>query len=559
MSSFQVVPAELTSASGLIGSAAGVLNGAEAAAASAQGMAGAFGGEPIEGAFVSACGRAAQAILALTTTVGTLAGCVQAAAEGYLVTDHGIIRAGGVRGRGESQQGGGLPTRWRRPGAGHDRRGCVAGGRHRAVPRSAQGLAGGDPQRGATACAWPPRTCSRLTARWAWPPDCWAAGRVRRRWPTTRACEGWPRSSTAGWPACTRWPARCAHYASALDRRSRGSSACGRLRRRGAPGPSGGRAWSAGLDAAMPSAEQVRAQTPGRPDHGRGRAGQTAVDRGQRLRAPRPAAARRLPPRGRTRGRASSSRFDMQLYGGTARAPDRRARARLRGGQRRWTASERAGAVERRHPARAARAPRPVDVRPDHGRGADGQRGGHHGRAAPARRCCSGTASARAAAWWAGSRAASAAPPVWPRRSPADGSIGSAAVGVVEAAPGLGSYRLGRSGAEAVHAGTIAHDPAAITAGQTRRRSAASSTVSGGTASSRGWASWPTVGSRPMSPPARSIRPPDAASRPSSARSRPSWPGPACLAAAERASSGRGAVCAPGCMIPGAAVPWRVS
>jgi hypothetical protein len=98
MSSFQVVPAELTAASGLISSAGSVLDGAETAAAAAQGMAGAFGGEPIEGAFVSACARASQAILALATTVGTLAGCVQAAGEGYLVTDHGIIRAGGVPG-----------------------------------------------------------------------------------------------------------------------------------------------------------------------------------------------------------------------------------------------------------------------------------------------------------------------------------------------------------------------------------------------------------------------------------------------------------------------------
>jgi hypothetical protein len=98
MSSFQVVPAELTAAGGLISSAGSVLTGAEMAAVAAQGMAGAFGGEPMQGAFISACGRASQAILALGSTVSTLAGCVQAAAQGYLVTDHGIIQAGGVAG-----------------------------------------------------------------------------------------------------------------------------------------------------------------------------------------------------------------------------------------------------------------------------------------------------------------------------------------------------------------------------------------------------------------------------------------------------------------------------
>jgi hypothetical protein len=120
MSSFQVVPAELTSAGSMIGSAGSVLNGAWTAAASAQAMAGAFGGEPIGGAFESACGRAAEAILALSNTVGTLAGCVQAAAEGYLVTDHGIIRAGGVPGAvtPTNPTGGGpslLAPTWSRP------------------------------------------------------------------------------------------------------------------------------------------------------------------------------------------------------------------------------------------------------------------------------------------------------------------------------------------------------------------------------------------------------------------------------------------------------------
>lgn len=98
MTTFKVVPAELSAASGLIRSAADELNGAESAAASAEAVAGAFGGEAAEGAFVSACGRALQAILALSTTMGTLAECVQAAADGYLITDQGVIPAKGVPG-----------------------------------------------------------------------------------------------------------------------------------------------------------------------------------------------------------------------------------------------------------------------------------------------------------------------------------------------------------------------------------------------------------------------------------------------------------------------------
>jgi hypothetical protein len=98
MTSFQVVPAELSGASTLIRSAGDVLSAAESAAVSAQAMGGAFGGEPIEAAFDAACGRAVAALGALVTTIGTLANCVQAAGEGYLITDHGIIAAAGVPG-----------------------------------------------------------------------------------------------------------------------------------------------------------------------------------------------------------------------------------------------------------------------------------------------------------------------------------------------------------------------------------------------------------------------------------------------------------------------------
>jgi hypothetical protein len=120
MTSFQVVPAELTSASSLIGSAGSIAESAEAAASCAAGMAGAFGGEPIEGAFSSGCGRAAVAINALVTTIGTLADCVQAAGEGYLITDHGIIAAAGVPGAvaGSPASGAGAHTLspgWGRP------------------------------------------------------------------------------------------------------------------------------------------------------------------------------------------------------------------------------------------------------------------------------------------------------------------------------------------------------------------------------------------------------------------------------------------------------------
>jgi acyl-CoA synthetase (NDP forming) len=119
MTSFAVVPAELTSASSLIGSAASVLNGAESAAESAEGMAGAFGGEPIEAAFSAAGRRAAMTINALASTVNTLANCVQAAGEGYLITDHGIIAAAGVPGAVNRQPGAGAPhtlsPTWSRP------------------------------------------------------------------------------------------------------------------------------------------------------------------------------------------------------------------------------------------------------------------------------------------------------------------------------------------------------------------------------------------------------------------------------------------------------------
>jgi hypothetical protein len=91
MSSFTVHTPSLAAAAVTIGATAGAADSAHQAAASAAAQAGAFGGEPITGAFLAMCSRAQQATAELEATVGGLSRNVAAAAVGYLVTDQGVV------------------------------------------------------------------------------------------------------------------------------------------------------------------------------------------------------------------------------------------------------------------------------------------------------------------------------------------------------------------------------------------------------------------------------------------------------------------------------------
>lgn len=70
---------------------AATVGSARSAAASASGQAGAFGGEPIEAAYIAMCSRAQTAMEEIETTIHQLSGNVAAAAVGYIVTDQGIV------------------------------------------------------------------------------------------------------------------------------------------------------------------------------------------------------------------------------------------------------------------------------------------------------------------------------------------------------------------------------------------------------------------------------------------------------------------------------------
>lgn len=71
---------------------------ARSAAASAAGQAGAFGGEPIGGAYEAMCSRAQAAMGELESTIQSLGRNTAAAAVGYLVTDHGVVPIKGMPG-----------------------------------------------------------------------------------------------------------------------------------------------------------------------------------------------------------------------------------------------------------------------------------------------------------------------------------------------------------------------------------------------------------------------------------------------------------------------------
>ena len=89
MSRIEVIPLALTVAAGEIDRAATLASVAGDALTGSQ--VGAFGSEPIAAAFAGMQGRAQQATQELAQTVGMLSRNVAAAAQGYLVTDHGIV------------------------------------------------------------------------------------------------------------------------------------------------------------------------------------------------------------------------------------------------------------------------------------------------------------------------------------------------------------------------------------------------------------------------------------------------------------------------------------
>jgi hypothetical protein len=91
MSSFTVHTPALAVAAMTISTTAGAVNSAYSAAGSASGQAGAFGAEPIGGAFVAMCSRAQQVTDELEQTMRSLSRNVAAASVGYLVTDQGIV------------------------------------------------------------------------------------------------------------------------------------------------------------------------------------------------------------------------------------------------------------------------------------------------------------------------------------------------------------------------------------------------------------------------------------------------------------------------------------
>ena len=454
MTSFQVVPAELTSASGLIGSAASCSRRRDGGRVRRREWPAPSAASRSRAPFSAACGRAAQAIIALTTTMGTLAGCVQAAAEGYLVTDHGIIPASGVPGAvTPNNPSGGGPRRSRRPGAGHDqrRRAPHAGG-HRAVPGPTQGSPGEIRSAAASLrlAAEDLQTAhgtlgdGRRHARQLGGPGRAGLPRVR---------QGWPRSCTAEWPACTPWPRSCCTTPRRSTARSRASAPAPALRRRRAPGASTRPGLVTAWPDALPKASKSERGRLIGLIIGAARAAQTDVTRptvtpGTRSACSRTSTARRAPMR---RARAVRHAAVRRQLG----QPDRSPRPRLRAGSSRWLQSSVLAPFSGVIPLHAAPAQGPVGVRPDHGRRAAGQRDGDDGRAAHARRCCSGTASARAAASSAGSRAASGRAGV-AKTIAGDGSVGSAAVGTVEALPGAGLLQAAHEGEALVNAGETA-------------------------------------------------------------------------------------------------------
>lgn len=98
MSSFTVHTPALAAAAIVINASSHSVGDARSAAASAAGQAGAFGGEPIGGAYEAMCARAQTAMQELESTIQSLGRNTAAAAVGYLVTDHGVVPISGLPG-----------------------------------------------------------------------------------------------------------------------------------------------------------------------------------------------------------------------------------------------------------------------------------------------------------------------------------------------------------------------------------------------------------------------------------------------------------------------------
>jgi Excreted virulence factor EspC, type VII ESX diderm len=91
MGKIDVQTPELAVAASAIGRLSGEIGEAESAVSSAQGSAGAFGDEPIAGAFSAMCGQAASALGEYDQTLTTLSQNVAKASLGYVTTDEGVI------------------------------------------------------------------------------------------------------------------------------------------------------------------------------------------------------------------------------------------------------------------------------------------------------------------------------------------------------------------------------------------------------------------------------------------------------------------------------------
>lgn len=91
MSQIQVQTPELAVAAAVIGKLGSDFDAARSAISAAQGEGGAFGDEPIAGAFESMCSRALQATGEFDQTLSSLSRNVGAASMGYVTTDEGVI------------------------------------------------------------------------------------------------------------------------------------------------------------------------------------------------------------------------------------------------------------------------------------------------------------------------------------------------------------------------------------------------------------------------------------------------------------------------------------
>jgi excreted virulence factor EspC (type VII ESX diderm) len=91
MGQIQVQTPELAVAAMAIGRLSSEIDAARSAVSSAEGQAGAFGGEPIGEAFANMCSAASSATAQYGDTISQLSRNVLAASYGYVSTDEGVI------------------------------------------------------------------------------------------------------------------------------------------------------------------------------------------------------------------------------------------------------------------------------------------------------------------------------------------------------------------------------------------------------------------------------------------------------------------------------------